>query len=526
MQRMSIHWKIMLFIFFTILFSLLIVGNVLIGNFLNMKESELEQRALITARTVAQLPQVITNVNADPDSRGSINPVVERIRIINNAEYIVVMDMNHIRLSHPIENMVGKQSSGTDEGPAFAEHTYTSKAKGEIGTAIRAFVPIMNEHHQQIGVVIAAYVLPGIWEVIIGLKTEIYINLVISLLLGIWGSWVLARHIKKQMFHLEPHEIARLLVERTETFNAMHEGVVAIDTDKNITIFNSRAKEMLAISGDVIGRKIIDVLPDTHLPEMLSLDTPIYNKELKIRNLSIVSNRIQIKVKGEKVGAVAIFQDRTEVKKLAEELTGVKAFVSALRVQNHEHMNKLHTIAGLLQIGNTEKALDFVFDVTEKHQALTRFLSKTIKDDSISGLLLSKVSRGKELGINVNIDPRSRLTAFPPHLDHHDFVVIIGNLIENAFDSLTELDKTDKEIIISIEQDYEVCSILVEDNGIGMDQVTVTKIFEQGFSTKQAEGRGIGLYLIKQIVNKGKGKIEVDSHKNKGTSFIITFYME
>ncbi len=99
------------------------------------------------------------------------------------------------------------------------------------------------------------------------------------------------------------------------------------------------------------------MIPDTRLPEILQLNQPVYNRELQVRNLNILSNRVPIKVNNHTVGAVAIFQDRTEVKKLAEELTGVKSFVSALRVQNHEYMNKLHPIAGLIQLGNKDKAL-------------------------------------------------------------------------------------------------------------------------------------------------------------------------
>ena len=73
------------------------------------------------------------------------------------------------------------------------------------------------------------------------------------------------------------------------------------------------------------------------LPEILDFNQPIYNKELHINQHTILSNRVPIEVDGETVGAIAIFQDRTEVKKLAEELTGVKEFVQALRIQNHEH---------------------------------------------------------------------------------------------------------------------------------------------------------------------------------------------
>jgi two-component system sensor histidine kinase DctS len=527
MRQLSIRWKITAFIFFIVSFSMLLGGIVIIGNFMHTKEKELQQRALLTARTVSELPEIKSHINGTKNERLAINPVIERLRVIHQAEYIVVLDMNKTRLSHPIKRMIGQRSKGVDEGPAFAEHTYTSKAHGEIGTVIRAFVPIMHQNHKQIGVVIAAYKLPNFIEVLLSLKIEIFVTASLSLVFGGLGAWVLASHIKRQMFHLEPHEIAKLLVERTETFNAMHEGVIAIDTDEKITIFNDKAKQMLGIKGDVIGQPIRSVIPDTHLPEILKLNQPIYNKELQIGNLTILSNRIPIKVNHQTVGAVAIFQDRTEVKKLAEELTGVKAFVSALRVQNHEYMNKLHTIAGLIQLGHKEKALEYVFNVTEEQEEITRFLSKNIHDESISGLLLSKISRGKELGIHVTVDPHSQLKQFPKYLDHHDFVVILGNLIENAFDSFQTVSDRKKEVYISIEQTDEILSLSVEDNGCGIDEQHKERIFDEGFSTKvkDANERGIGLYLVKKIVEKGKGDIRVESEKGKGTIFTITFEM-
>ncbi|MGZ0084610.1 ATP-binding protein [Caldibacillus thermoamylovorans] len=525
MNRLPIRWKITIFIFVIVTFSMSLSGLFIIGDFFQTKEDELRQRALLTARTVSELPEVRQHIVGSKQSRALVNPIVERVRVVHNADYIVVLDMNKIRLSHPLPAMIGTVSRGADEGPAFAEHTYTSKARGEIGTVVRAFVPIMNRDHEQIGVTIAAYRLPTFWEAIDTLKEEIAMAVVLSLAAGGSGAWLLASHIKRQMFELEPHEIAKLLVERTEAFNAMHEGVIAIDSHENITIFNDRAKQMLGVEGNVIGRPIRSVIPDTYLPEILEVNKPIYNKELQLGNLTIWSNRIPIKVNGKTVGAIAIFQDRTEVKRLAEELTGVKAFVHALRVQNHEYMNKLHTIAGLIQLGHIEKALEYVFQATEEQAELTQFLSRNIKDESISGLLLSKIRRGKELGIQVTIDRHSRLHRLPPHLDHHDFVVLLGNLIENAFDAFQGVTGREKEIYISIEQNDEICSLSVEDNGQGIAREHIDRIFDEGFSTKGKNGRGIGLYLVKQIVEKGNGQIDVKSAQGEGTVFTMTFEM-
>ena len=523
MIRLPIHWKITALIFFILGFSLVIGGIFLVGNYSKTKEDDLKKRSVITARTVAELPEIRRGVTGGEAGQKRLNLVAEKVRIINDADYIVVLNMDRVRLTHPVEERIGSVSTGEDEGPAFAEHTYTSRATGEIGTVIRAFVPIMNQEHQQIGVVIAGYRLPGITEILCSVYKEILWTACLSLFFGGWGSWLLARHIKRQMFHLEPHEIAKMLVERTEAFNAMHEGVIAIDTEERIQIFNDKAKQMMGVSGDVIGMNIREVIPDTRLPEILTLDQPVYNKELHVRNLDILSNRIPIKVGGKTVGVVSIFQDRTEVKKLAEELTGVKAFVNALRVQNHEHMNKLHTIAGLIQLGNSEKALDYVFEVTEEQEELTRFLSKNIKDDSISGLLLSKVSRGREMGIDVFIDRRSRLRSFPRYLDSHDFVVLLGNLIENSFDSFQKVSTREKEVYISIAQTKNRLLIVVEDNGCGIPREMQDRIFRQGVSTKGGGERGIGLHLVHQIVEQGYGEIRLESEPGAGTCITVTF---
>nr|WP_139492124.1 sensor histidine kinase [Brevibacillus dissolubilis] len=504
---------------------MLIGGIIIIGGFIKITEDELSQRLLITARTVAEIPLIRDNVQA-PGSSQTIEPITRRIRIINDVTYIIVMDMNRTRLSDPLPGRIGQSFLGRDAEPAFAEHSYVTKVKGEMGTALRAYVPIMSAEHQQVGVVLVGHILPGIDEIVFAQREKIFITLFLSLLFGILGSGMLAAHMKKQMFDLEPHEIARILQERTAAFHAMHEGVIAVDNLERITIFNDTAKRIFGIQDEVLGKPIREVLPDTRLPEILYSKQPIYNRELHVGRALIWSNRIPIKVGEKIVGAVAIFQDRTEVARMAEELTGVKAFVEALRVQNHEHLNKLHTIAGLLQLDHKEQALDYLFQITEQQEELTSFLKSRIQHESIAGLLLSKVTRGKELGIEVHIDRRSRWKQFPRLLDQHDFVLILGNLFENAFDSFTDPKQENKQVYVSIEQDETTLSIMVEDNGSGMTEEVQTRILQKGFSTKGSANRGFGLHLVHQIVEKGHGDLHWESEPGIGTSFIVTFPME
>jgi two-component system, CitB family, sensor histidine kinase DctS len=522
LKKISISWKITTLSYAIVLFSLLIAGIFLVGIVGQTKEQEIGMRSMNTARTVAELTDV-EEMLREKEGWKKLNPIIERLRIINGADYIVVMDMDHIRYSHPSNELLGKVSKGRDEDASFAEHIYLSKARGELGTSLRAFVPIKDEELNQIGVVLVGKTLPSTWDILMNLKKEIFIVLFITLLFGVIGSFMLARHIKNQMFKLEPHEIVRILEERTATFHALNEGVIAIDNKEEITIFNEKARSIFNVQGEVIGKPIRSVLKDTHLPEILYSNRHVHNQEIQMSGKRIFSNRFPIKVKDERIGAVAIFQDRTEVAALAEELTGVKNFVDALRVQNHEHMNKLHSIAGLIQLGRTAEALQFVFQISKEQEKLTNFLNEHIHHPAVSGLLLSKVSRGKELDIDVVIDPNSSLTDFPPGLDYHDFVILLGNLIENAFDALEKSSHTEKRIDVSIDESEGVCAILVEDNGIGIEYEDVPLLFDRHFTKGKESGQGIGLYLVKQVVDKGDGEITVTSDVGYGTTFLITF---
>lgn len=520
-----IRWKITLLASSIVLFSLLVGTIVLVGKIINVKTEDLSQWSLLTARVIAQIPQIIENVE-QPEGEKRIQPLVEKMRAIYGSDYIVVLNMQGKRMSHPLESRVGTMFNVNEARRAFAEHIYVIGVKGELGEGVRAYAPIMNDRHQQVGVVMVGNTVPKINMIIHDLRQEIFLILFLTLSVGIGGSYLLARHIKRQTFQLEPQELARTLDERTAAFHAMHEGVIAIDEKERITVVNDVARNMLKIEGDVIGKPIRDVIPDTRLPEMLTVGHAIYNQQFYIGDTLIVSNRVPIRIKDKIAGALAIFQDKTEVTRLAEELTGVKGYIDALRAKNHEHSNKLHTIAGLIQLGKEQEALRYIFQKNQEEESLLHFLSERIKDINLLGLLVGKISRGKELDIELRIDAYSHFSRFPKNVVNHDIVIILGNLIENAFDSLQEMGDIEKQVEVSILQDDTYLTIEVEDNGQGISREDQARIFTKGFSTKAVGERGIGLYLVSSIVNRSGGDIEVESELGHGTRITIRIPME
>ncbi|MDX8343160.1 sensor histidine kinase [Rossellomorea sp. YZS02] len=523
-KHMPIRWKMTILSFGVVLFALIIGFIIFVGKAIEMKKEELGNQALITARTVANLPTVQIHLE---ESQGwkVIQPMVENIRTVNGSDYIVVLNMNRIRYSHPSDEQLGTISAGKDEGPAFAEHSYVSTAKGELGMAVRGFVPVMNADHKQIGVVVVGILLPSTLDIMRNLQNELMIIGAITLLFGMMGSWLLARQIKKDTFQLEPHEIGKLLVERTATFQAMNEGIIAIDNQQRITVFNEKAKDIVQVNGHLTGKPIQEILPSSKLPEIMTAKDPIYREEMKLGNKIVLSSRVPILVNEQIVGAVAVFQDRTEMTTLAEELTGVKEFIEALRVQTHEHQNTLHTVAGLIQLEKNEKALEYIFQSSQEKDDLSAFLAQRIKLDRLKGLLLGKIMRGKEMGIEVKIDPDSYLSSPPPLLDEHDLVILLGNFIENSFYALKKMSDESKFIHLYLKEERDTFHLEIEDNGIGMSNEQIPQLFQKGYTTKGKDGSGIGLYLIHSIVEKANGQINVESTPHEGTLFQLTFPM-
>ena len=214
MRRLKMNTKILLMTFFIIAFSFFIAGVFVIGSLLSEQEEDFGQRAMLIARTVSNMPELIDQLMKDDQEEAiqTVNRIVEEIRVINRAEYIVVLNMDRVKYSHPAVAELGKKSASEDVNAAFSEHYYISRAQGEGGQMIRAFVPIMNEDKRQIGVVIVGYPMPTLAKVFHDYASEITITVLFSVLFSMWGALMLGSHIKKQMFGLEPEEIAQMYV--------------------------------------------------------------------------------------------------------------------------------------------------------------------------------------------------------------------------------------------------------------------------------------------------------------------------
>ncbi|BCU80532.1 hypothetical protein JIR001_03150 [Polycladomyces abyssicola] len=267
-----------------------------------------------------------------------------------------------------------------------------------------------------------------------------------------------------------------------------------------------------------IGKSIEDYLPTSRLMHVLESGNPEYDQEHSLNGMTMVVNRIPVKVGQEVVGAIATFRDKTELKHLAEQLTGVKLYAEALRVKTHEFMNQLHVVLGMVQIGEFEKLSSYIQQITNHYQMEIGSVARLVKDPVLAGFLLSKLSYARERGVNLHIQGGPVWPSLRPELTE-ELITIFGNLIDNAIDAVEESQK--KEIAVSLSFDSGVLSLTVRDSGQGIPKELHEKVFEKGFSTKGRD-RGYGLYLVRQSIDRLGGRLSMTSDP-EGT--IVTVHL-
>jgi sensor histidine kinase regulating citrate/malate metabolism len=479
------------------------------------------KKLLSIARMMAADPRIAAAF-ALPEPALAIQPLAEEIRGITQTSFVVVFNMDTIRYSHPFVDRLGKPFVGGDEKRALAGETYLSQAKGTLGISQRAFAPIYDSRGRQLGVVSVGLLLTEVRQRQQQAVFTLYVMAFVGILMGLAGAVILSRSIKKAIFGLEPYQIGALLEERNVIFSSIKEGVIAIDRQERIIFINESARLLLSLPPADLpeGSLVSDVIPQTRLPEVVRTGQAVYDEEWISNGTIFLVNRIPLRTDGEVIGAVATFRDMSEIRKLAEELMEVRKYTDALRREHHEHLNRLQVIAGLLQLKRYREAVRYIVSTVSTKQAMADFLRRRVRTPAVSGLLLSKLDQAQKAGIRMVISPDSDLPELGPPAAGA-IITILGNLIENAVESLTATSAPEGCIEVLLRAEGETVQLCVRDNGGGFPAELRERIFEKGFTTKTTpKNMGMGLYLVRSAMDQFHGICEVAL--DGGVNFRVT----
>ncbi|MEV6127229.1 ATP-binding protein [Streptomyces violaceusniger] len=393
-----------------------------------------------------------------------------------------------------------------------------------------AQVPVLgatgDDLGRHLGTVMIGEASPTVWQRLSGASSYLPVYLGVASALGVVGSWLLARRVKRQTLGLEPREITGLAEHREAMLYGIAEGVVALDPQHRVTLVNDMGRRLLDLPEDCVGRNLAELGIEGRLLDVLAgarRETADPKDEVVVRHGRVlVMNRMTVVKDGRPLGSVTTLRDRTELARLEREIGSFRSTSELLRAQTHEFANQLHTISGLIQIGEQEEVVRYIRALNQRRQSLDMSIGRRVRDTAVAALLMAKASQAAERKVALRLSDRTALDRLTPE-DAADVATVVGNLVDNAIDAATSErgdrgrdmaergDGDEPWVEVELRQDNASVEIVVRDSGPGVAPGLAQEVFAHGFTTKAArEGeRGIGLALTRLVCERRGGEIAV-----------------
>lgn len=475
---------------------------------LRFETEKRDQNLQNVAETIARSPLTVKNDEGMMEYLDSLKGSLSDIDVIS------VVSADQTRRYHSNHSLIGSQYDGTLPEFTTDRQYYAANDIGPSGVQRRAYAAIYDKDGNYQGFVIAVMLMENIKEQTMQTMLVFLLITLAAVLVELVISAELSKKIKQSLLGYEPDVFTAMYQVRDNILESLKEGVLAVDSRGVIQFANHAAMAIMA--EETVGQP----LRNAWLKKLLSGAQREFSIPGCINGTNVLVDRIPIQEGDDRVGAVAILHNRTEYTKLMEDLSGTRYLVDSMRANNHDFTNKLHVILGLIQMEMYQEATDYIENITMVQRTTISTIMKAVDEPAVAALLIGKTARAAELNVKFVLREGSGYSKSHLPLPAETLVTVIGNLIENAFESMNSKGDAQKELLFGIYSKPEGMLITVDDTGEGIEDQE--KIFENGYSTK-GQGRGTGLYQVKTLVEALGGTVAVETQVGVGTSFCVSF---
>ncbi|MYW76906.1 Sensor histidine kinase regulating citrate/malate metabolism [Streptomyces sp. LaPpAH-199] len=500
-------------------------------------EETAERQVRVAALAVADSPSVREAIRT-PDPSAVLQPYAERVREDTGIAFVTIMDPRRVRWTHPDTRQIGDTFLG-NTARALRGETFTETYTGTLGPSIRVVTPILDEG-RIVGLVSAGITVDRVSSQVREQLGALAMAAGGALALGGIGTYVVNARLRRHTHGMNAAELSRLHDYHQATLHAVREGLLMLDGRRRIALINDAGRELLGLGpeAEAVGRTVDELaLPAPLTGALLASEARVDELHLTAERVVVVNTRPV--VGGERRGTVVTLRDHTELQALSGELDSERGFTQALRSQAHEAANRLHTVVSLIELGRVEEAVEFATAELELAQVLTDRVVGAVEEPVLAALLLGKAAQANERGVELVLAEDSLIDdgALPPSLAHRDLVTILGNLIDNAVDAVSEGFEGDEgaavpapraaggaagraRVTVTALADERELLLRVADNGAGIGPEAADEVFRRGWSTHGA-GRGLGLALVRQAAHRNGGTVELDAGPDGGARFTV-----
>jgi len=487
------------------------------------------ERVEAVAVSVARTPGVLSALgSADPSAE--LQPYAEDVRRYTGVDFVVVMAPDRTRFSHPTVALIGRPFIGTIPPPPSG-HTLPEPYPAPLGPSVRAVSPVTDTGGAIVGLVAVGITQDAIGSDVQRALPGLLLAALALLAVTVTGAVLVVRRLRRVTHGLGPEELGRMYAYYDAVLHSVREGLVLVDRHGRLQLANDEARRLLDLPVDVAGLDATAVgLPAT-LSMLLSSGRDVTDEIHLTRARVVVVSSAPAQADGRVLGRVMTLRDHTEVEELAGELDTARGLAEALRSQAHEAANRLHAVISLVELGRSDDAIELATEELRAAQRLTDQLLLAVDEPVVAALLLGKSAVAGERGIELVVTPDTEVgsaSLAPRGIAGRDVVTLLGNLLDNAVDAAAE-SPPPRRVEVTVRTGDGELLIRVADTGPGLDPAAAQLAFRRGWSSKPADtsrlhGRGLGLALVGQTVERLGGTIEVT--RKVGAVFTVRVPLE
>lgn len=200
---------------------------------------------------------------------------------------------------------------------------------------------------------------------------------------------------------------------------------------------------------------------------------------------------------------------------LIDTINYLEAFNKTLRAQRHDYLNHIQVIYSLMELEEFDEAKNYIEPVYRDIIRISKAL-KTSKP-AVNALLQAKLQVAEKNQIDMELEIKTNLEHL--NMEAWDFCRVLGNIIDNALFALNQKNEN-RYMLVELSEDLKNININISNNGDRIPKEILANIFQEGFTTKGNKGDGMGLAIVKELIENFSGKIIVTSN-DKRTSFEI-----
>ncbi|MCM0647523.1 GHKL domain-containing protein [Clostridium swellfunianum] len=212
-----------------------------------------------------------------------------------------------------------------------------------------------------------------------------------------------------------------------------------------------------------------------------------------------------------------------ELKKSLEEYRKYSPVIAELledvRRRQHDFKNHLNTVYSLVLVADEQNLKEELTKYIASLNMSLENMEKILQIDNtvVAAIIYNKINEASkhDIEFSYNIQGECR---FP--FKDHELSEILNNLLDNAFEAAVNLEKGCKKVFLNLGYFEDNCIIEIGNTGSRVEAKDIGKIFNAGYTTKEGDNRGYGLYNVKKIVEGCNGKVQL-SYENNYTVFSI-----